>query len=41
VGIKAAVHGVDPEAVEEANHCSVGAMSASFAHVYCFYQLRQ
>jgi hypothetical protein len=24
VGIKAAVHGVDPEAVEEASDCSVG-----------------
>jgi hypothetical protein len=24
VGINAAVHGVDPEAVEEAVHCSVG-----------------
>jgi hypothetical protein len=41
VGIKAAVHGVDPEAVEEADHCNVGSVAACFLHVYCFSQLRQ
>lgn len=28
MGIKAAVHGVDPEAVKEAGHCNVGAVAA-------------
>jgi hypothetical protein len=30
VGIKAAVHGVDPEAVEEGGHCNVGLFFSVF-----------
>jgi hypothetical protein len=44
VGIKAAVHGVDPEAVEEGVHCSVGFFCAyllllSVAAIICHLML--